>query len=64
MDTHTKNKGIRMITMQSCIIKLLGMWLFCDAWFSVCCYIGKEKFLQNHIRYIRGIMAVAIMIWG
>lgn len=50
--------------LTSVMLKLIGMWIFCDAWFSICCYLGKEGLKENHIRYIRLVAAVAIMVMG
>ena len=54
-------------TLQSVVIKLLGMWFFCDAIFSLSLYIGKqdEKWLKNHlVRLIRLVASILLMIWG
>ena len=56
-----------MITTQSCLVKLTGMWFFCDAIFSLCLYVGKpeERWLKNHaVRLIRLVMGIALMILG
>ena len=48
-------------------IGLTGMWLFCDAWFSLALYIGKEdeKFLRNHlIRLVRLVLGLYLIIYS
>ena len=56
-----------MISEKSCMVKLLGMWFFCDAIFSLVLYIGKpeEKWLKNHlVRLFRLLAGIGLMIWG
>ena len=45
-------------------IKLLGMWIFSDAWFSIHTYWGKEGFKEHYIRIIRLLCGIGLMIWG
>jgi len=47
-------------------IKLLGMWLFSDAVYSLILYKGKgERFFPHHwIRWVRMLIGVIIMIWA
>ena len=45
-------------------VKLLGMWIIADSWFSICTYWGKEGFKENHIRYIRLICGFVLVILG
>ncbi len=44
-----------------------GVWLFADALFSLGCYLGKpgQSIWKDHIiRYIRGVIAIALMAIG
>ena len=52
---------------KSTIIKLLGMWFFCDAWFSLALYVGRpeQKWLKDHsIRIIRLVAGICLILWG
>lgn len=56
-----------MFSLHSVIIKLLGMWFFCDAIFSLALYVGVpgEKWFRNHaVRLIRFFAGIALIIWG
>ena len=45
-------------------VGLIGVWLFCDACFSLSVYIPhEESWLQCHsIRIIRGLLGI-VLIW-
>ena len=46
------------------MIKLIGMWLFCDSIFSLRTYWDKEDWFAQGIRWVRLLCSVAVMIWG
>ena len=47
------------------ILKLIGMWLFCDSIFSLRTYWGgKEDLFCQGIRWVRLGCSVVIMVWG
>ncbi len=46
------------------IIKLIGMWLFCDAIFSLRTYWRKEDIFCQGIRWTRLAVSIVIMIFG
>lgn len=49
------------------IVGLIGMWIFCDAWFSLSLYIGRadQKWLKDHsIRVIRLLSGIALIVIG
>ena len=45
-------------------IKLLGMWIFSDSFFTIHTYWGKEGFKEHYIRIIRLLCGIGLMIWG
>jgi len=59
--------------MADCWIKLLGVWILSDAIYSTMLYLtapgvdGKTKqtWKRDHwVRVVRGVMAVALIVWG
>ena len=46
------------------MIKLIGMWLFCDSIFSLRTYWNKEDWFAQGIRLVRLLCSVEVMIWG
>lgn len=49
------------------VLGLLGMWLFCDGWFSLSIYVGIEDqdwFKDHLIRIIRCLIGIALMLIG
>lgn len=57
--TEKQRKG-----SMSKIICLLGMWIFADAYFSLYTYWGKEGRKPQHIRVIRLIIGIILMVVG
>jgi len=50
-----------------CWIKLIGVWILSDAFYSLLLYVGKpeEKWLKHHsIRIVRAILAVLLILYG
>lgn len=45
-------------------VKLIGVWIISDAWFSLLTYWGKERFREQHIRWIRLGLGIALVIFG
>lgn len=48
----------------NCWVKLIGVWLFADAWFSIHTYWGKENLREQYIRVIRAICGIVLIVWG
>ena len=46
------------------MIKLIAMWIFADAWYSIHTYWGKETWKEQYIRVIRLVCGIIIMVWG
>ena len=54
-------------SLQSVVVKLVGMWFLCDAIFSLALYIGNpnEKWLRNHlVRLIRLVAGTLLILVG
>lgn len=47
-----------------CWIKMIGVWILADAWYSLVTYWGKETFKQDHIRWIRLILGIFLILGG
>ena len=45
-------------------IKLMGMWIFADAWYSIHTYWGKETWKEQYIRVIRLVLSAYIIVVG
>lgn len=53
--------------MNPTIIRMLGVYLVTDGWFSLNCYIGKagQVWWRDHsIRIVRILIGITMMIWG
>jgi len=50
------------VFMNEKILIALGMWILCDAIFSLYTYLDQEGFKENSIRVIR-LAVGATMIW-
>jgi len=46
------------------MLKLIGVWLFCDAIFSLHNYWGREGLFEQGIRFIRLVCSVVIITRG